>query len=416
MPKSLFFQKGYFVLIILSCFFLPLVKIASSLLLMSLVVLWVAEWNFKAKWNLLREEKWRKGILGIGLLYIAYLIGLLYTENFKYAGLDLQIKLPLLIFPLIFSTLDKDIFSSTKVKWYLWAFITGCLVFAVMCIARANYLYFYKEAEVSIFYYEYLTWYFHPSYAAMYATLAIVFLFNILLKENSIGRSFLYAFMLIILVGFVTLTNSKAGLFGLILIMVCCSCFWIYKKKQYLRGSLLLIASMLSIAALLWTSPVFRYRFSDMRTTLENTEDINKKSTGSSDSRVLIWRTSIEMIKENFWIGQGTGDVKDQMLNQYLKKGIEGAYNNKYNNHSQLLQTFVTLGVWGFLILIGGILYLLRMGIRYKYFPLILFSLLVVLNFTLESMLEVQAGVMFYGLFAAFLLMTGKVHALEKGL
>ncbi len=74
------------------------------------------------------------------LFYVWHLVGLLWTSNFKYAGLDLQIKLPLLLIPLTFLTVDHKFFE-IKEK-ILNSFVCSLVLAVVFCFFRASYFYF----------------------------------------------------------------------------------------------------------------------------------------------------------------------------------------------------------------------------------------------------------------------------------
>lgn len=65
-------------------------------------------------------------------LYLLHLIGLIYTTDFQYALKDLRIKLPLLVFPVILSSvkpLDKRYFDSLMLVYVVAVFIGTCISF-----------------------------------------------------------------------------------------------------------------------------------------------------------------------------------------------------------------------------------------------------------------------------------------------
>lgn len=69
-------------------------------------------------------------------LYLLHVIGLLYTTDFQYAFKDLKVKLPLLVFPLILSSvkpLDKKRFD-----WVMLIYVSAVLV--ATCISFGKYV------------------------------------------------------------------------------------------------------------------------------------------------------------------------------------------------------------------------------------------------------------------------------------
>ena len=137
----------------------------------------------------------------------------------------------------------------------------------------------------------------------------------------------------------------------------------------------------------------------------------NKNDVNTADGtvqRMEIWKISLEIIKENFLIGVGTGDVKDELLKHYEEKGMSFAKHYNLNAHGQYFQTFITLGFFGFISLI--LLFIIPFFQSFKNRNIIYFSFLVIVAFNIlvESMFENQAGVVFYTFFNSFLFLTSK--------
>ena len=64
--------------------------------------------------------------------YLLHVIGLLYTSDFQYAFKDLKVKLPLLAFPIILSSvkpLDKKRFDLLLLVYVASVFVATCLSF-----------------------------------------------------------------------------------------------------------------------------------------------------------------------------------------------------------------------------------------------------------------------------------------------
>jgi O-antigen ligase len=83
----------------------------------------------------------------------------------------------------------------------------------------------------------------------------------------------------------------------------------------------------------------------------------------------------------------------------YREKGAEAAIAHRLNSHSQVLQSGVALGWPGMLLVAALMLVPLIVGMRRKDPFLAIFALLFILNGATESVLEVQAGVVFFILF-----------------
>ena len=100
---------------------------------------WLAEGNFRWKWQQLRSNR----TLWVCLLpYAVHLSGLLYSSNLSYAVNDLIIKFPLFLLPLIFATtspLDKK-------EWHA---LLQLYLFAVCASALIGWMHLLRHPEIS---------------------------------------------------------------------------------------------------------------------------------------------------------------------------------------------------------------------------------------------------------------------------
>ena len=80
-------------------------------------------------------------------------------------------------------------------------------------------------------------------------------------------------------------------------------------------------------------------------------------------------------------------------------EGMKTAYDEKLNTHNQYLQTTIALGMVGFIILVLSLLAPLVQAIKKRNQLYVLFLLLFIINILVESMLETQAGVIFFAFF-----------------
>src|SRR5690606_6032522 len=121
-------------------------------------------------------------------------------------------------------------------------------------------------------------------------------------------------------------------------------------------------------------------------------------SADGNDLRMVAWTCSVQCLRTGPW-GAGTGDIKHALMDCYGAKGATEAAKRDLNSHSQFLQGAVALGWPGLLsTLLLALVPLLR-GWRDRNVPLLVFMALFVVNAAVESVLEVQAGVLFFGLF-----------------
>lgn len=174
--KSRFFKIYYFITLLIA-FFLPLNKKIIPILIIILVINWLIEGNFKEKFA---QAKNTSLAVLFGSLYIIHVIGLLYSDNIDFAMFDLEIKLSILIFPLLFFT--SPTFDQKKIQKILFSFIFGCFLAFLICISRALYLYV-QDHQILHFFAAYFSILHHSGYFSMYLNFAIAIIIYFLIKH-----------------------------------------------------------------------------------------------------------------------------------------------------------------------------------------------------------------------------------------
>ncbi|MBC8487851.1 MAG: O-antigen ligase family protein [Bacteroidetes bacterium] len=369
---------------------------------------WLLEFNFKEKFLRIKNSIKSRYIISFGLLYVFYIIGTFYSNQLygmEGAFFDLEVKLSMLLFPIFFSTIDfsgfrKDFFSMVQK-----AFIAGCIISTIFLFINAVFRYV-TDNNVTQFYYTDLSMFFHPGYLALYYSFAIAIILNRLIKkqQRKTSKKLLAVVLILYFQVFIILLSSKAGIIGLILIYILAIFFIIVRQKKFSLYTFIISASLTaSFIILLLFFPYSYNRIFTARQALETEEQLPASTRDGSVARVFIWESSIEIIKENFLFGVGTGDVKQSLLKKYKEKHIELALEEHLNAHDQYLQTFIAIGFIGFLLLISSIILPAIYAIRYKNLLYFLFLSMIGFHLLVESMLERQAGVVFYAFFNVFL-------------
>ena len=395
--KSSFHNKLYYILVLLISFALPLSKKLIPLLIILLVLNWVVEGKFVEKLKRIRHLPY------VGLFvafYLMHLIGLLYSDNIEFGMFDVEIKLSLLVFPLLFSTSKQ--FHLNQVLNVFTSFVLGCSTAVLICLGRSAYMYS-KTGDINSFLYGELSMFHHPTYFAMYICLALSVMFYCVFRQRE-GLTKYHKVAMGVLIPvfsvFVILLNAKIGLISLMLILVIAFLYLLLVQKKYLKGLMLLIGALLVVGSLNWIAPLTFQRMQWAISVILG--EVEPAATESTFGRMKVWPVAGEIIQENPIFGVGTGDIKDELINKYDTRNLSGMSAEKLNAHNQFLQSFAALGAVGFLLLIGGILAPLVQSIGRKKYVYLFFLLIIALNSLTESILEVQAGVIFYAFFNSF--------------
>ncbi len=401
--KTSSFKNIYTFLIILFCFVLPISPVLTSPVTMLFALVWLFECFYKNNFNLIKTEKFRLWLIIPVIFYLFHIISLFYSKNMSHAFGDLKIKLPFLLLPLFFSTISNECFSKKNIIKYFSAFIIGCIIFFLYNF-YLSYITYYNNITTStdIFFYSDLTRRLHPGYAALFSSMGVG-LAGYLITQCKRKYSILYALAILILTIQTILFSSKSGYISLILGLL----FGFYFIICSLNKTKIIITSISFIIILglfgwsLKNISFINARLSDVTPALKGTS--NKNS--SSAVRIQLWQSSLKIIPQHFWFGVGSGDIRDDLKKEILEIDPNAKY-AQYNPHNQFLQTFLALGLFGFIALFAFIIFTpIFLGIKNNYLLLVLLALMGFVNCFVESMMERQAGVMFFTFFYCLLIM-----------
>ena len=95
-----------------------------------LVGVWLLDGRFKEKWQRFVSNK---AAVLLVLFYLMHVVGLLYTSDFEYAMRDLRVKLPILVLPLVISSmkpLDRKRFDLLMQVYVLSVFVATLFSFS----------------------------------------------------------------------------------------------------------------------------------------------------------------------------------------------------------------------------------------------------------------------------------------------
>ncbi len=363
-----------------------------------MTVAWLFSGNLKNKIQFFFGN--RNAII-FSALYLFYCFGYFYSSNTNYAQTDLLLKIPLLIFPLVITSSSlKD-----KTDFILKTFLIACFISAVGCIVRAGYM-TYTTGE-NYFYYYKLSWFFHVGHYAMYLAFAAFTTLYFLFSEKGKTNFFLQAVYCSAFVFFtivIILLSARAQIIAFGVVIVLGAINYIFKKENRLKGLTILVSTLIISVAALYLVPQTRERFMTSETEINSLYTKNNTDNYYTHLRLTIWQTGLEVIKKQPFFGAGTGDAKDELIKKAEEKKYDIIVKKNLNYHNQFLQTWAAIGLPGLLVLLLSIISGTVYAVKQKKFLPLAFFILVVVSFFTESMLERQAGVIFYSFFSAILI------------
>lgn len=400
-------DKIYYYLMLALVFCLPIHGRLVPPIIGLIALNWIFELNFKLKVKRILKSIFRQIIIAFSIIYFLYILGIFYSSQLMGedgAWFNLEVKMSLLVFPLLFSTIDYSFLNSKLHKKILQTFVLGCLISGILLINNAFFQYF-NSSDIQAFYYRNLSASHHPSYLALYFSFAIIILLDWVLKkrEKNIFKFIIAFFLILNFQVFIVLLSSKAGIIGLVLSYLMALVFYLFWQKKK-KNALIVITSVLLVFFITnLASPQTYQRFFSAGNAIDNTvKDESVKDEGSV-ARMQVWKSALEVISKNPIIGVGTGDVIKTLLIKYEENEVVVAIDKELNPHNQYLQTYIAIGIVGFLVLVLMLLWPAIAAIKKRQFLYLIFIVVFAFHLLVESMLERQAGVVYYAFFNVFL-------------
>lgn len=392
----------------LSLFLLPIVLINYTQLIVVSIILLFVSCVFHFKRPNLKEIPYQ--VYAMFLFYILHIVGLINTENFTYAGADLETKFSFGFFPLLFLFSYRSIGEREK-NWAKYGFILGAgfamihsLVSAFLCDPSGIGPCF----EPSAFGFQ-----MHGTYLTAIYLFATYLLYQVKFNARSVNFILRLFYILLLAVSLFYIRSLSSVVCVVLLAALGVLKYFLSLKSWKVKAVVLftLLISMLGMSQLTpiqrdidATMTTVKDYFADHEGFIENKKDDNSSST----VRVVLYTMSAEVIG-NAPFGVGTGDVKDKLYEVYEKYGYSKFVTKKYNAHSQFFQTTIALGYIGLILLV----YLLFTPIlnypRTRNFDLLILSIIIIVSCAFESFLERQVGVIFFS-FALFALSKPKLE------
>lgn len=336
--------------------------------------------------------------------YALHVIGMMWTTDVAFGLFDLQIKSALIVLPFAAVALLAEQ-GGRVLRHSMAAFAVGTVVAFGLGLAKAL-ICFGEKGWIECFTQSYLSYDLHPSYAAWYTVWALAYWAHALINGTVEARWRWAVFVLLVLsLAFSVMLASKSGLLGLALVLLVIVVLVLRRSSGRSRLVTLVALSAAIIIPGYLLAPVIASRagsaVNSVQRLLHGTADVYASDNGN-DERLVAWICSAELIR-NDAIGAGTGDIKHALVACYTAKGAVHAAERRLNSHSQFLQGGVALGWAGLVAALLVALVPLWTAVRGRDLLHGVFMLLFILNAAIESVLEVQAGVVFFALFLGLL-------------
>lgn len=342
------------------------------------------------------------------LFYIFEICSLLYTNDLKMGWSNIFTRLSFIVFPLLF--FSPGLKTKNNVFTLLRTFSLSTLVYILTCFGYA----FYRSVSFNngtflfnphppefdwqnYFYGQDLTYSIHPSYLAMFVLLSVLISFESF-YDKSIAKFYRLGWIVIGIFLLITIyfISSRAAILAVIIVLP----FYAINKIIKLKKSRFLWIGFIII--LLLSLPIIRKNDRVNNLLIEFSKE--NYDLRRQDDRIIIWESATSIIRQNLVLGVGIGDVRNELTNEYVRRGEDKLVKEKLNAHNQFFEVLLEGGLVSFSIFIFMLGFMLYIAVNEKNLLYGLFILIMVVFFIFETVLYRLAGVAFFSLFSFMLL------------
>ncbi len=394
--------------------------IVSQFLFLTLACVWLLfatiEWNWKERYHTLKENR----MLAIAFcfigLYLCYLISPLLSDNVGKAISDWEYKIWFLVCPICVMPLIPKL-QRKELSLAMILFVIPILLWAIasMCHSTVFYL---RTGYTFHFFYQHATLplslpmsFSHPSYFALYEIIAWIVSAELLLRRNEWLKYRIITILLwgclLILPVHIFFLQSKMGfvLFGVTL-LIYVTVALNRRKRRYALTAIVLAAIIASVGLYIYKEHGRMTKNCDNRIAnsfinLKTADRDNPRE--SSAIRIALWNNAMEIGKDHWFCGIGTGDVLDQLHEKAVEHHYIYISSGKFNCHNQYLQVWLGTGIIGLLLFVSIFCIAFLIGIRKRNLGGAIIIVTFALNLFVECMLERYAGATLIPILTAFI-------------
>ena len=401
MHKQLLERLNYLSLLGLVATFPFGIKI-NNLFLILFAITWLFQFRFSIRNNLI--------LYCLGALYFFHVLGVLYSVNVEQALFELEKKIGLVLFPLIFSNLNN--IDSKKYRTVLLVFVVTCCIALLILFSHATYQYI-NSHTTDFFFYDSLTDFIgiQPMYLSMYVCFSIFILVYLIsvIEVRNLSLKILYIVVFGFLIVSMFFLSARIVILSFCLISFFGIMIYFTRRKEIKKGIGIISLMVLVVFSLIYFIPTNRERFKEA-INYKGEYSIDKQWGGRS-LRLLKWDCSVYIIKNNLLFGVGTGDAQDELQKCYETKLYTPLLfwpDVKFNAHNQYLQSAIDLGLVGLSLFLLCLIVQVHRALLNKNYLFISFIALFSICCLTESMLERNKGIVFFAFFASLFMYQNK--------
>ncbi len=456
------FQKLEYVVMLLLAFAIPFHWYAAQCCEVALLTVAVLKIVFdqKCRFNE-RQMRFKWVYIVFAATWLVYLIGMIYTENTHVGWIQVSKKLGFLIFPAVFLFSDMSYLNKDRIRVIFYCFATACLLFCLMNLYWTLYDGYVLGHNAGLITNNNLMriYYVHHTYMSMYALLALAFSSVEIIEVKDWRLKIYHIFISISMLVFVVLLDSRAGIICLCVELLILLVWLGFIKKKLLMSvifTVLISGGIAPFAVSRLNATIAKLsdddnpdiRMVEMRCgmdvvenhllfgvgTGDRSDEMEKAYERYRDTLVAEIKPARAIDEEEFVLCRdemlsgiqrasraGQWNVPNKRFYRFIDNKpveyecdtesvrgmaveyiyVENAIKHDLNAHNQYIDTMISIGIVGLLLLVACFLIPAVIAVRLKVFDVVCFAFLVTIaiNAMFESVFEMQMGIIFFCFF-----------------
>jgi O-antigen ligase len=426
-----------------------------------LLVFWVIEGGWKEKWIRLKESPFFIIVCCLVLFWFINVMGLLYSNHIMRGLARTYDKLPFLVYPLVFFTLNKTYISQQKILTLFKGFVYATAIMLLISWGNAWVQYFITGDPHYFFYTQFTKFFGHPSYCALIVCIAFTLTFyplashlpphtshlpplishiaylishisprishisyrishisprishisprisHISPRISHIAYLISHLALLLFFATSIYFFQSRTGIIAFIFVLLFSLFYYLHIRKKSLGYGIVGILSLLILAVIV--IKIFPNRIGNSIVKIDMT---HLQADNILGLRSEIWSKTCRLAMENHLLGIGTGYHPESYVPE---EDIEilARHHTFINAHNQFLQTFLEHGITGFGVLVFFILYSFYFAIKTRNYLLLMLMINIGINIFFESMFERAHGIFAFTLFYCLFVVKNNIFATD---
>lgn len=325
----------------------------------------------------------KKSIYLVLIILSPLLLDILFFWNNDnlYLGLKSSEKrLTLLFFPLFIIGFRKQINFNKLIKFYTISMTTIMVVLFIRytILNNKNFVQYLNGKYLWQMGYDFSNSFdMHAPALNMHISFVTISLLYLLLKKNRVWyKNAFYGFLFLLTFTMVLYINTRIAIINSFLCTLIIILLITINKKENIKlliKKLFLynLAMFLCFTIFVSIYPHLIHKISkesflniDMVGRLDEIENPETTIHGSLVTRLSIWKSSLELAKDNLWVGFGASDSKRELVNYYNQTNQKYLEKFKFPVHNQYLDFLLKFGILGFIVVLSYVFFIGYLGVK----------------------------------------------------